>query len=487
MVDSGTYTPEVIARRLKIAESLLGDAPPIQHWAQGLNELLKGYTGGTIWKGAEDAEKAGDLAVSKYRGGFFPGGGGDPGVPASPGPAAAGPAPVTAAPPAAPDMSPIVPRPVPTAPAGPPGGSAFGGLPGWAPDERPLGIDGPTPSTAPDSLDAQRPPPGAMVPAIAAALQRPAGGPAPSPSPPMPPGPMPAPAGPVAGGPAPNPMHAMIAAGLTNPSPQVRRMAGKLQDQAIAAQLSGDKATDEIKEYNLARQQGEKSNFTDWKANLKRAGATQVTIDQKQESAFNTKAGGLQAERFNDMVKGGQEAQTLVADVNNLRDIGTRITTGKTAQIAQALGPYAEALGLKIEGLDDLQAYQAIVSRLAPRMRVPGTGATSDFEMQTFLKGLPSLGNTPDGNELISKTLDMLQQHKIAAADIGSRALSGELKPADAERELRKLPDPLTLWKQSKKAAPTAPASAPSPDGAPTRAEIEAEMRRRKIPIPGVQ
>ncbi len=51
MAESGEYTPETIARRLKIAEGLLGDAPPVQHWAQGLNELLKGYTGGNIWTG----------------------------------------------------------------------------------------------------------------------------------------------------------------------------------------------------------------------------------------------------------------------------------------------------------------------------------------------------------------------------------------------------------------------------------------------------
>jgi hypothetical protein len=207
---------------------------------------------------------------------------------------------------------------------------------------------------------------------------------------------------------------------------------------------------------------------------------TSITVDQRGENEFAKAAGKKQADRFDAIVTGAQEAQGMVANLNTLRELGSRITTGKQAEITAALGPYAEAFGVKIDGLDDLQAYQAIVSKMAPTMRVPGSGATSDFEMAQFLKALPSLGNKPGGNEIISQTFESIAQHKIAAGEIASRAMAGEIKPNEAEKELRALPDPMTLWKQQGKklhGGETAPAAPVAPD----RGAIEQEMRRRGI------
>lgn len=59
MVDSGTYTPEAIARRLAIAQQLLDTSKqkPITHWAEGLNELAKGAVGGYQFNKAEGLER----------------------------------------------------------------------------------------------------------------------------------------------------------------------------------------------------------------------------------------------------------------------------------------------------------------------------------------------------------------------------------------------------------------------------------------------
>jgi len=204
-----------------------------------------------------------------------------------------------------------------------------------------------------------------------------------------------------------------------------------------------------------------------------------ISIDQRAENAFTQKAGGLNAERYNKLVEGGFEAQTMVSDLGALRDIGSRITTGKTAEVKAALGPYAEAVGVKIDQLDDLQAYQAIVSRMAPRMRVAGSGATSDFEMRQFLQALPQLGTTPQGNEIVTNTLESLQQHRLAAADIGSRALAGEIAPRDAEKMIRELPNPLELWKKSRGKSPSASPSQPAAQ--PSMQEAVDELRRRGL------
>jgi hypothetical protein len=146
----------------------------------------------------------------------------------------------------------------------------------------------------------------------------------------------------------------------------------------------------------------------------------------------------------------------MISDLNYLRDIGSRITTGKTAEIQAALGPYAEALGIKVDKLDDLQAYNAVVARLQPRMRVAGSGATSDYEMRTFLEALPSLGKTQEGNAIIANTLEALQQQHLAAGEIASKALAERDHAPDAEKQLRELPDPFELWKKSHGSAPSA-------------------------------
>lgn len=177
---------------------------------------------------------------------------------------------------------------------------------------------------------------------------------------------------------------------------------------------------------------------------------TRLNIDQRNEAAFEQASGKHQAERFDKLVSGGMEAKAMTADLGALKDIGSRITTGKTAEIQAAIGPYAEALGVKMDGLDDLQAYKSIVAKLAPRMRVVGSGATSDYEMRQFLEALPGLGKTQGGNEMIQTTLQALQDHKEGAAEIASKAMNKELTPREADKMLRELPDPLTAWKKAK-------------------------------------
>jgi hypothetical protein len=183
---------------------------------------------------------------------------------------------------------------------------------------------------------------------------------------------------------------------------------------------------------------------------------TNVTVDQRGEGEFAKVGNKLMAERFDSYVKAGDDARGMIADMDSLREIGSRITTGKTAEITAALGPYAEVLGVPIDKLSDLQAYRSIVTKMAPRMRPPGSGATSDFEMRAYLEALPGLGKTPGGNEIIANTAQAIMEHRLAVADIASRALAGELPAREAERQIRALPDPLAMWKQSRGKSPAA-------------------------------
>lgn len=448
---------------------------PVQHWTQGMARALQGAVGGLERGRAEFEDKQNESAQTSALAALLMGR--QPGA-APPVTSQRGPPPVGFAPPAPDNLPPSSPNA--TAPSNVSG---------------PVPQDDPTMTVSPRQVQLANPnmPPPNLGPVTAG--PRPPNAmyqPTPSPMPPAPPGPMPGAPPPMTSSVAPQDMQARIAAMLDPSQPRaVQAMGRQLASQVLAQRMKGPKfeKLDEgvLYDQNTGRtmQVGpDRRSLTD-PAERERYGIptddkrpyqvgpnnrlinppaeNRITVDQRGETAFTTNAAKHNAERYNKLVEGGFEAQSMVADLGALRDIGSRITTGKTAQVTAALGPYAEAVGVKIEGLDDLQAYQAIVSRMAPRMRVAGSGATSDFEMRQFLQALPQLGTTPQGNEMITNTLEALQQHRMAAADIGSRALAGELPPREAEKLLRDLPNPLELWKRSRGGqAPSANPSRPN-------------------------
>jgi len=230
-------------------------------------------------------------------------------------------------------------------------------------------------------------------------------------------------------------------------NPATRDYGAALYQKAMTEQAAAMKPTDEIREFEYARRN---PAFKDYKTDLKRAGAitNQVMIDQKGEGEFSKEGGKLQAKRFNELAEEGPTAKQMVSDIDTLRTLGSQIDVGKGAEAKAKFGPYAESLGIKVDGLSEIQAYEAIVNRLAPTLRVKGSGAQSDYELRGFLKSLPSLGNTPGGNEITSQVLQGLAENKIRAAEIGAAALNGKISRPDAEKMLRDLPDPMSGYRE---------------------------------------
>ena len=91
----------------------------------------------------------------------------------------------------------------------------------------------------------------------------------------------------------------------------------------------------------------------------------------------------------------------------------------------------------------------AITARLAPRQRVEGSGATSDFESKMFLRGLPSTENEGPANQAIRQ--DFAAQYKRALEK--ANAMKAHLD------QYGNLMDFDSRWAQRN--APAAPAVAP--------------------------
>lgn len=214
-------------------------------------------------------------------------------------------------------------------------------------------------------------------------------------------------------------------------------------------------------------------SFDEWSKSKAEAGASKTEISLgDNSSAFNKKIDEAAATRFDGYISGGADAQRMMGDVQALAALAPQIGTGKGAELMTQLGPYAEMFGVDIEGLGEAEAFQSIVDRMAPGMRAPGAGSSSDFDAKQFLSSLPQLGRTPEGNQIILDTLTALQKHKIAAAEIASLATlpkeQGGISWQEADKRIRALGDPYTNFNEYRKRAPKPPQPDPAGGDVPT-------------------
>jgi hypothetical protein len=184
--------------------------------------------------------------------------------------------------------------------------------------------------------------------------------------------------------------------------------------------------------------------------------ATTVNIDQKGEAAYSQEAGKGMAKKFQDISTEGDTARNDLALIGQLRDLGNVIGTGAPAAIQAWLANQGIKVG---DNVGAIEAYSSIVDKLTPSQRVPGTGATSDYEARLFKASLPRLINTPEGNAIIEQTLSGLAQSKLERAGIAEKALAGEMSPKEALNALRDLPSPYEAVKAAMGEKPPTPAS----------------------------
>jgi soluble lytic murein transglycosylase-like protein len=245
---------------------------------------------------------------------------------------------------------------------------------------------------------------------------------------------------------------------LQNPQPEYDTVTGKdgsvfrfdkhsgKLDTLYGAQPEPLKPTADIQEYEYAVAQAKKAgvpqeqipSFDQWTIQQKKAGASSVNIDQKAENAFDKKLAEGQAEIFNTMATEGMNARADIAVIDQLDGL-LQNQGGTLSGIAGKLAQY----GIGTDGMSDLQATQALINKLIPTQRQPGSGTMSDRDVEMFRASLPSLWNQPGGNAIITKTMRALAQYKQMQGDIAQRVQANEMNRQDAVRALKALPNPL--------------------------------------------
>lgn len=160
-------------------------------------------------------------------------------------------------------------------------------------------------------------------------------------------------------------------------------------------------------------------------------GGEGVTINTGDtSSALRKKFDEKEGELWNTYVAAGAKAAALTNDMTLLDELGKVAPQGPVPGALQKMFP-----GLNSAGA----AYTSVVTRLAPQMRVEGSGATSDIEYLGMVNSLPKLGNYPEANQLIGGMMKAKAAIDMDRAHIITQWRNQQLDDAGARTALEQL------------------------------------------------
>lgn len=137
----------------------------------------------------------------------------------------------------------------------------------------------------------------------------------------------------------------------------------------------------------------------------------------------------------------GLDAGGTLNRINRLEGLLQNIDTGLGTTIQSIAGRF----GIQTEGLGNIQAAEALINSLVPMQRPKGSGPMSDKDLALFQRSLPSLINSPEGNQLIINTMKGIAEYDAQGADIIQRYRREELTVAETFDALYARSDP-TAW-----------------------------------------
>lgn len=181
-------------------------------------------------------------------------------------------------------------------------------------------------------------------------------------------------------------------------------------------------------EFKLAQQDGFKGSYADWEK-VKTPG-TSVTVNNQDQGEFAKKAAARNVERFGNLADAGTNAASIAQSMPVLRELLTQAPQGPVS------GRLAEAFpGFSTAG----DAFISQINQIAPTLRVPGSGAMSDKDLDVLMSALPRLRSDPAANQLILNVFEKKAQLNADRGAIASQALRGEITPEEADRRIAEI------------------------------------------------
>jgi hypothetical protein len=152
-------------------------------------------------------------------------------------------------------------------------------------------------------------------------------------------------------------------------------------------------------------------------------GGSLVNIDMQSEGAFTKQVAEQDAKRLGAIQENTGSVLDTVAKVRSAANLLSQTYTGPGADYANAWHKTLGVLGVESarDKADAATAAMAIIADLKPRMRVAGSGTSTDKDMDIFGASIPSLLNLPGGNEKVAEYWERIASRAMAVQDIAEK------------------------------------------------------------------
>lgn len=253
----------------------------------------------------------------------------------------------------------------------------------------------------------------------------------------------------------------------------------------VAAERQASAPTELQKNYEAARRQGFQGSLMDFAAQQRQS--VTVNNNNSAERAEERARGEGLGKRLNDIAADHGEAEDLLFTTSRMEELSRAVEPGARTALMESI---RQATGIRLDpNASNVQAFGSIVDYLTPRMRVPGSGASSDRDVALFKSSLPSLAGSPEGNAIIMQTVAGLARLRMERARVAQEWQEGRVDARVAGERIRSLPDPFAefrSWRENAAAREQRPAQGRQPASETTIPRVTTPEQHRALP-PGTR
>ncbi|KQW62697.1 hypothetical protein ASD02_00765 [Ensifer sp. Root1252] len=228
---------------------------------------------------------------------------------------------------------------------------------------------------------------------------------------------------------------------------------GRLVDnqtgQVIAEYPDAQKPTADRQNYEYYREFETQNGRTplgplEWEQAQRKAGAGTTNVSVGESDKFYENLDKKNAESFAALSDAGMQARARMGQINRLEGIFANVPQGIEGGFKKIAGDWGIPIG---EGTSDIQAASALLEKMVPEQRAPGSGPMSDADIRMFRASLPRIINQPGGNELIFQTMRGISEYEQQMGVIADAVADREITPAEGRKRIREMQNPLENYK----------------------------------------
>lgn len=176
--------------------------------------------------------------------------------------------------------------------------------------------------------------------------------------------------------------------------------------------------TNTQKDYETAVSQGFNGTLLEYEERLKRAGKTDINFGDR---ATDQTVGKYIGEAWSGAIEGGKSARQDLANLDRMQSYLDQIKSGRIAPTTAAIDRWARGVGIDLGVNPQAPVAEALASlsnQMALKLRDPSggagmPGALSDSDRRFLTEMVPSLVNTPEGNQLMIDYTRRLAERRL--------------------------------------------------------------------------